>query len=107
MPSRDLPARRWSSAWFRPSARPRISSRLSMSWRRWPGTFTTPRKAATTLIARRPCPDSCLVSPLREASDFLSACDEFEKLAWYMHHAPEGRYYFDRQENLTKLLQSL
>ena len=24
-----------------------------------------------------------------------------------MHHTPEGRYYFDRQENLTKLLQSL
>ena len=24
-----------------------------------------------------------------------------------MHHTPEGRYYFDRQENLTKLLQEL
>ena len=30
-----------------------------------------------------------------------------EKSAWYLHHTPEGRYYFDRQENLTKLLQSL
>lgn len=49
----------------------------------------------------------CLVSPLREPSDFLSAFDEFEKIAWYLHHTPEGRYYFDRQENLTKLLQSL
>ena len=49
----------------------------------------------------------CLVSPLREASDFLSAFDELEKVAWYIHHTPEGRYYFDRQENLTKLLQSL
>jgi hypothetical protein len=49
----------------------------------------------------------CLVSPLREPSDFLSAFDEFEKMAWYLHHTPEGRYYFDRQENLTKLLQSL
>jgi len=49
----------------------------------------------------------CLVSPLREPSEFLSAFDELEKVAWYLHHTPEDRYYFDRQENLTKLLQSL
>ena len=49
----------------------------------------------------------CLVSPLREPSEFLAAFEELEKLAWYVHHTPEGRYYFDRQENLTKLLQSL
>jgi len=49
----------------------------------------------------------CLVSPLREPSDFLAALEELEKAAWYLHHTPEGRYYFDRQENLTKLLQSL
>lgn len=49
----------------------------------------------------------CLTSPLREPSDFLAAFDELEKVAWYVHHTPEFRYYFDRQENLTKLLQSL
>ncbi len=49
----------------------------------------------------------CLVSPLREPSDFLTAFDELKKVAWYVHHTPEGRHYFDRQENLTKLLQSL
>ena len=49
----------------------------------------------------------CLVSPLREPSDFLAAFEELEKIAWYLHHTTEGRYYFDRQENLTKLLQSL
>ena len=48
-----------------------------------------------------------LVSPLQEPSDFLSAFEELEKVAWYLHHTPEGRYYFDRQENLTKLLESL
>src|SRR5437764_4063281 len=48
-----------------------------------------------------------LVSPLREPSEFLAAFEELEKSAWYLHHTPEGRYYFDRQENLTKLLQSL
>jgi len=49
----------------------------------------------------------CLVSPLREPSEFLAAFEELEKVAWYIHHTSEGRYYFDRQENLTKLLQSL
>ena len=49
----------------------------------------------------------CLVSPLREPSDFLGVFEELEKIAWYLHHTTEGRYYFDRQENLTKLLQSL
>jgi hypothetical protein len=49
----------------------------------------------------------CLVSSLREPSEFLGAFEELEKSTWYMHHTPEGRYYFDRQENLTKLLQSL
>jgi hypothetical protein len=49
----------------------------------------------------------CLVSPLREPSEFLAGFEELEKAAWYLHHTPEGRYYFDRQENLTKLLQSL
>ena len=49
----------------------------------------------------------CLVSPLREASEFRAAFEELEKVAWYLHHTPEERTYFDRQENLTKLLQSL
>ena len=49
----------------------------------------------------------CLASPLREPSEYLSAFEALEKDAWYLHHTPEGRHYFDRQENLTKLLQSL
>ena len=42
----------------------------------------------------------CLVSPLRDPSDFLAAFEELEKSAWFIHHTPEFRYYFDRQENL-------
>ena len=38
---------------------------------------------------------------------FSRPFEELEKVSWYLHHTPEGRYYFDRQENLTKLLQSL
>ncbi len=49
----------------------------------------------------------CLVTPGREPSEFLAAFEEVRKTAWYLHHTPEGRFYFDRQENLTKLLQSL
>jgi hypothetical protein len=47
------------------------------------------------------------VSPLREPSEFLAAFEALEKSAWYLHHTTEGRFYFDRVENLTKLLQSL
>jgi predicted AAA+ superfamily ATPase len=30
----------------------------------------------------------CLVSPLREPSDFLAAFEELENMAWYVHHTP-------------------
>lgn len=49
----------------------------------------------------------CLVSPLADAEDFLSAFEELEKTAWYIHRTQDFRYYFDRVENLTKLLESL
>ncbi len=49
----------------------------------------------------------CLVTPNRNPSEFLSAFEELEKTAWYLHHTQDERFYFDRQENLTKLLQSL
>lgn len=49
----------------------------------------------------------CLTTPLRSPTDFLAAFDALEKDAWYLHHTPEERYYFDRQENLTKLLKGL
>ena len=48
-----------------------------------------------------------LISPLREASEFLAAFEELKNVAWYLHHTPEGRYYFDRQENLIKTLEGL
>ncbi len=49
----------------------------------------------------------CLVNPLRDATDFAKAFDSLETQAWYLHHTPEEKYYFDRQENLTKLLQNI
>jgi hypothetical protein len=47
-----------------------------------------------------------LVTPVRAPSEFLAAFDALAKDAWYLHHTPDGRYYFDRQENLTKMLKS-
>jgi len=49
----------------------------------------------------------CLATPLRSPTDFLAAFDQLEGMAWYVHHTPEGRFYFDRQENLTKLAAKL
>ncbi len=49
----------------------------------------------------------CLISPLQSLESFSSALDALESQAWYMHQTPEGKFYFDRQENLTKLLQSI
>jgi hypothetical protein len=49
----------------------------------------------------------CLVAPLQEPARFTAAFEALEDSAWYLHHTPEGRFYFDRQENLTKLLKSL
>ncbi len=48
-----------------------------------------------------------LITPLYEPSDFLAAFDTLRDTTWYLHHTPEGRYYFDRQENLQKLLENL
>lgn len=47
----------------------------------------------------------CLITPLHEPSDFRTAFTALHKVAWYLHQTVEGRYYFDRQENLTKKLQ--
>lgn len=55
----------------------------------------------------KPAVLECLVTPLMEPSDFSHAFDVLEQEAWYLHRTTDEKYYFDRQENLTKLLQSL
>lgn len=47
----------------------------------------------------------CLANPLSEPSDFLASFEILMDKAWYLHHTQEGRYYFDRIENLTKMLE--
>jgi hypothetical protein len=46
----------------------------------------------------------CLASPLADLSFFEAAMDSLQKSAWYMHRTTEGRIYFDKIENLTKML---
>ena len=48
----------------------------------------------------------CLVDPLRPQDTFAKAFDDLETECWYLHHSADGRYYFDRQENLLKMLQT-
>jgi hypothetical protein len=43
----------------------------------------------------------------RNPSEFIESFKILQNDAWYLHQTSEGRFYFDRQENLTKLLQSL
>ena len=47
----------------------------------------------------------CLIDPNHQASDYLTAFNELQKSAWYLHQTQEGRNYFSHQENLTKKLQ--
>lgn len=49
----------------------------------------------------------CVVTPLQGVSDYSSAFDELLNSCWYLHHNQDDQFYFDRQENLTKMLQSL
>ncbi len=48
----------------------------------------------------------CLVDPMRPQDTFAKAFDDLETECWYLHHSADGRYYFDRQENLLKMLQT-
>lgn len=47
----------------------------------------------------------CLIDPNHIGSSYLTAYNDLQKSAWYLHQTQEGRNYFSRQENLTKKLQ--
>jgi len=49
----------------------------------------------------------CTLSPFQDPAGIITALEQLDLKAWYLHHAPDGKFYFDRQENLTKLLQDL
>lgn len=49
----------------------------------------------------------CLVTPLQSVSEYNAAFDTLLSECWFLHMNQENRYYYDRQENLTKMLQGL
>jgi hypothetical protein len=49
----------------------------------------------------------CLITPFNQPSEYKEPFKQLVKEAWYLHHTPEGKYFFDKQENLTKMLKSL
>lgn len=49
----------------------------------------------------------CLASPLSDLSFYEEAIDNLQKSAWYLHKSGEGRIYFDKLENLTKMIVGL
>jgi hypothetical protein len=49
----------------------------------------------------------CLASPLSDLSFYEEAIDNLQKSAWYLHKSGDGRIYFDKLENLTKMIVGL
>ena len=101
-------AREWMLLLGRKTAREKIASLISIIARRDAALHLRKKTGALSvdLPLTREEMAECLTTPLRSPTDFLAAFDQLEGMAWYIHHTPEGRFYFDRQENLTKLLQS-
>jgi hypothetical protein len=49
----------------------------------------------------------CLATPNADLSFFQSAIESLTTSSWYLHRSAEGRIYFDKLENLTKMLTGL
>ena len=49
----------------------------------------------------------CLAAPNVDLSFYEAALESLQKAAWYLHKTAEGRIYFDKLENLTKMLAGL
>jgi hypothetical protein len=49
----------------------------------------------------------CVVTPLHSVLEYNTAIDEMQSECWFLHVNQDSKLYFDRQENLTKMLQGL
>lgn len=49
----------------------------------------------------------CVVTPTQSVVEYNAAIDSMLSECWFLHQNQDGKLYFDRQENLTKMLQSL
>lgn len=49
----------------------------------------------------------CVVTPMRSVVEYNAAIDAMLADCWFLHQSQDAKCYFDRQENLTKMLQGL
>ncbi|MGS0741914.1 anti-phage-associated DUF499 domain-containing protein [Glaciimonas sp. GG7] len=49
----------------------------------------------------------CVVTPQQSVVEYGAALDALLGECWFLHQNQDSRLYFDRQENLTKMLQAL
>lgn len=56
---------------------------------------------------RQPEIMECLIGPMVDLSFYQDSLADLQKASWYLHKSEEGRLYFDRLENMTKMLSEL
>ncbi|WP_119157530.1 anti-phage-associated DUF499 domain-containing protein [Caldimonas tepidiphila] len=49
----------------------------------------------------------CVVTPLQSVVEYNAAIDAMLSECWFLHQSQDAKLYFDRQENLTKMLQGI
>lgn len=49
----------------------------------------------------------CVVTPMQSVVEYNAAIDGMLSECWFMHQGQDAKLYFDRQENLTKMLQGI
>jgi len=49
----------------------------------------------------------CVVTPMQSVVEYNAAIDGMLGECWFLHQSQDSKYYFDRQENLTKMLQGI
>ena len=49
----------------------------------------------------------CVVTPLQSVVEYNAAIDDMLSECWFLHQSQDAKLYFDRQENLTKMLQGI
>jgi len=49
----------------------------------------------------------CVVTPVQSVVEYNAAIDAMLGECWFLHQSQDSKFYFDRQENLTKMLQGI
>lgn len=49
----------------------------------------------------------CVVTPMQSVVEYNAAIEDMLSECWFLHQSQDAKLYFDRQENLTKMLQGI